>query len=245
MAMTPYPAGDNTKENPSILVSNDRETWMEPAGINNPISPYPAEGYQADTCLIFEDGVLYCFYHHQINPNVAVEYRTSSNGIEWSEPTTAVTDINYSLLSQSIIKRNGIFEMYYINSDYHPHRLERRTAEMLDGAWSAAEVLNLDPPIPLDNLWHIDVVEDAGLLWMLVNTEAQSRLFLAVSGDGGVNWSIGLTPVIPNPPENAWDALLYRGSVIKTDTGFDCWYSARVGEPPVWRVGFTTIVIPD
>ncbi len=37
--MTPYPNGNDTYENPSILAGNDGTSWAVPAGLINPIDP--------------------------------------------------------------------------------------------------------------------------------------------------------------------------------------------------------------
>ena len=63
MAMTPYPNAQNAYENPSIVVSDDGETWIEPPGISNPIVPYPGAGYyNSDPCLVKAGNLLYLFY---------------------------------------------------------------------------------------------------------------------------------------------------------------------------------------
>ena len=41
MAFTPYPNGDQAKENPHILASNNMLTWVEPNGYKNPLEPQP------------------------------------------------------------------------------------------------------------------------------------------------------------------------------------------------------------
>ena len=41
MAMTPYPYNNDGLEDPSILVSNDAQTWIVPEGLTNPLTPAP------------------------------------------------------------------------------------------------------------------------------------------------------------------------------------------------------------
>lgn len=37
MSFSPYPKGDDSKENPHILASNDLLEWVEPEGFKNPL----------------------------------------------------------------------------------------------------------------------------------------------------------------------------------------------------------------
>ena len=55
LAITPYPKGNDDYENPSIYASNDGISWVVPAGLTNPIEPFPGgiNNYNADPFFIF------------------------------------------------------------------------------------------------------------------------------------------------------------------------------------------------
>lgn len=65
MAMTPYPSGNDDYENPSLLASNDGETWVVPTGITNPLEPMPAGSHNCDPCLVWDgdNEILYMYYN--------------------------------------------------------------------------------------------------------------------------------------------------------------------------------------
>ena len=53
MAMTPYPYNNDGLEDPSILVSNDAQTWIVPEGLTNPLTPAPKPGHNCDVELVY------------------------------------------------------------------------------------------------------------------------------------------------------------------------------------------------
>src|SRR4051812_43260793 len=53
LAITPYPAGDGSKENPSIFGGDDIDVWRAPAGLTNPVVR-PAGGYLSDPDIVYE-----------------------------------------------------------------------------------------------------------------------------------------------------------------------------------------------
>jgi len=58
IAYTPYPKGDQCKENPVINASNDLIHWVSPLGISNPLDVpiiSNAYSYNSDTHLLFNE----------------------------------------------------------------------------------------------------------------------------------------------------------------------------------------------
>src|SRR5690606_27447760 len=55
MGYTPYTKGNVAQENPCLAVSNDGVTWSTPAGVTNPVQPYPGlqTHYNNDTHLVY------------------------------------------------------------------------------------------------------------------------------------------------------------------------------------------------
>jgi len=87
MAITPYTNFDSQYENPSILVSNDGENWIEPAGVVNPIFGPPTTGFYADPRLVYvnttEEIWLYWVWNNL--PSVTLLSK-SSDGVNWTTP---------------------------------------------------------------------------------------------------------------------------------------------------------------
>jgi hypothetical protein len=85
MAFTPYPDFDSSKENPSIVASNDGVNWEVPQGVTNPLVPAPDTGYYADPALLWDGTKLYLYWMHSIGSHYRI---TSTNGITWTEKET-------------------------------------------------------------------------------------------------------------------------------------------------------------
>jgi hypothetical protein len=55
MAITPYADSNEDLENPSIVVSNDGNTWQVPEGLTNPIIPHPGgQEFNSDPTLFYD-----------------------------------------------------------------------------------------------------------------------------------------------------------------------------------------------
>lgn len=108
MAFTPYPDLDNTKENPSIVASNDGYSWEVPTGITNPIFPAPTTGFYADTTLLWDGTKLHLFWMHAGDGATKYYHSESSDGITWSEKVLVETS-TFSL-------KDG---MYYANNTFY------------------------------------------------------------------------------------------------------------------------------
>src|SRR5215472_11304848 len=63
LVVGPYPNSDASKENPSILVSNDGLFWEVPPGLTNPIDR-PISGHLADSELFYDSSSdqLWAYY---------------------------------------------------------------------------------------------------------------------------------------------------------------------------------------
>lgn len=116
---TPYPFED--RENPSIVVSNDGETWIEPPGISNPIDLLnTGDPYNSDPCIVYveNEDLLYVFYRttYGATNTQEVNYRTSADGITWSAKTTLQTGPFGEAGSFSIVNKNGQWFMWYVDT---------------------------------------------------------------------------------------------------------------------------------
>jgi hypothetical protein len=249
MAMTPYPAADMTKENPSILVSSDGNTWAAPDGLTNPVIAYPGAGkHNADAELIFgQDGNLWLYYMERTiatNSNT-IKVVSSADGVTWGEPADLFSGT--LLASPAVIWDGSQYVMWYVDASSSPYKLYRRTCATPSGTWSEAGQCTITTPIGYD-VWHINIELSGSIYYMMLTAcragtnGTESRLYMATSTNGTV-WAIDRT----DPPllsiSSGWDSTnIYRAATKKTVTGFDLWYSAA-NVSNVWRIGRTTIML--
>ena len=84
MGVSPYPAGNNQRENPSLLSSADGATWVEPTGLTNPIEVTPVGAdYNADPHIFYKDGRLHLFWTQTSGANFLWRHASSTNGVDW------------------------------------------------------------------------------------------------------------------------------------------------------------------
>jgi hypothetical protein len=242
MAFTPYPFGNNRRENPSIVVSNDGTVWLVPPGLTNPLVPAPACDHNSDPDLVYhpETDELYLYYTEQqrspycgaLNDN-HLRLLKSRDGVHWSRPQTVISwDLgkNPLYLSPGVVYRGGSFELWIAGAGGVVH------ATSSDGVnWSALEPVHINA-----TPWHLDVhyIEGRSPYWMLFvdSPLAGSKLKLATSKDG-LNWEVYPEPLLV--PGLGWDdERIYRATFLYGDDGrFRVWYSARsrLGQ---WHVGY-------
>lgn len=90
MCMTPFPYGNDDYENPSILASNDRRSWVVPAGMTNPLVPAPTPpAYNRDGELLY-DGISLHLYWTDSTGGV-FRKTLSNNSSTWSAATNIVS----------------------------------------------------------------------------------------------------------------------------------------------------------
>lgn len=240
MAFTPYPNTNDDYENPSVVASNDKETWVVPDGLTNPIVPFPGgELFNNDCDMVLVGSTMYLFYQEASNlvSDTEIYYKTSSDGITWSAATHIDVGAAFpeSFKSPAFIKTNDGWEMFFANS-----RLYKTTAATLGGTWSApVEVLN-----HIGILSHADVILSGGVYYaILMNTDY--TLQFAASFNGGTVWHYRTAEIITKGSAGQWDDQgFYRATIQRTATGFDMWYTG-IGSVSSWQFGYTPITYSD
>lgn len=248
MAVTPYPKGDATKENPHLLVSNNLVEWHEPISGINPLDEVTHERkediskqYNSDTHLIFnqEENRLEMFWRYvdDVNKLVHIYRIDSTDGINWSEKQSvhSAPRKTSDWVSPAFIKDETGYKVWYIAGGY---RLKYRESQ--DGFnWTEEEDLpvNYDTNSPKDmRHWHIDVQKIDNRYEMIAvgfkqvsKQTLESRhtmsLYHSYSNDGK-NWET-LKPIIhPSKKKDAWDGKgLYRSCFIKENNKYYVFYS--------------------
>ena len=259
MAMTPYPLYDEDKEDPSILVSNDRTTWVVPPTLTNPIvTTSTAPTYHADANLILGyDNKLYCYYRKVPGGTVTnsdIMETNSSDGVTWSTPTTVITTTSFNLVSPCVIKENGTYYMYLVDATTMSTRtLEKISSTSPDSGWSFASpttcTINNEPSGK--KIWHFEIrkYHEEYHMFIAVSNTADTlgnELYFATSQDGE-EFDVGDNPLIEPGVSGNWDDYMpYKGSgVLLNDYTYAFWYSGFDGAPSTGSsgTGYTEIVL--
>ena len=273
MAMTPYTGTSSAVENPSILVSQDGETWEVPAGLTNPIVPRPTppggvNGYNSDVELVWADGVLYCVYRSTVD-NLGIDtirVISSSDGVTWGGDTLLLTSPAGSgaRVSPTVVHDpvSGVWSMWLvtnISGAATNNEIHLLTAPAITGPWTDKGVCAGLTARANHEPWHIHVHEDAGELTMFYTqapngTASPGLLWRAVSPAGdGLAWSRDAYPTLSGNNANAggavtkWDAATYRAcsipAIINGARGYRLWYSALGAGTSVWGTGACDVAL--
>lgn len=240
MAMTPYPNSDANYERLSILASADGDTWVVPTGVTNPV----VNAKHTDPDIYLEGGTMYMFYRDGTGgvDNGSIFVVSSVDGWETHTDPVMVVDCGPNdALSPAVIQVDGVYEMYSVNISGAHYTVERRTASSLTGTWSAASAVITDLIVGTYEHWHLDVIYTDSMRVAAICADGGNGIILAQSGDGEI-WDMAPARLLASVG-GAWDAVLYRPTIIRTATGFDMWYSAwNFGTPNIWHIGRTAII---
>lgn len=243
MAFTPYPTLDNTKENPSIIASNDLYTWIVPNGVTNPIFAAPVSGFYADTTLTWDGIKLHLFWIHVDGALTKTYYSYSTNGITWAEKT----EVGNAYLSI----RGGMCYFNGMLRAYGPVATsEQDWVDVLSTTWSPTGTINFYPSRPaISNLRrvcanHGSVYCDGAIFHFLTSVSIYSgtsaSLYYGFSLDG---YRILYDPQpIMIPELDSWYAkTLYTSCIVPGEnnlhyifiSGLDNDNTASIGVLPV------------
>ncbi len=243
MCCTTY--ASETQEDPCILVSNDRLTWVPPPGLTNPLST----GTNKDNDMLLVGDTMYLFWQQNISSQITTRLRTSTDGVTWTPAQTVISTPvggNDIRLSPAIVYDVGTatWWMYTVDGTLS---LDYRTASSPTGPWSAPSLIGYTVPSDgagVHTPWHVDAFDFGGLHYLLINEDDQTgrNLRLAVSSDR-VNFTPTAQPLMRTPP-GGWDGnSLYRATCTIRPAGdlIYLWYSANDGA--LWRVGYTEVPV--
>ena len=262
MAHTPYPASNDTHEDPNICASHDGVKWVVPSGLVNPLDNAPGyPKYNSDTDLVFAMGKLWCFWRYQdtgagaTSQNIFV--RTSTDGVTWT-PKQLVQQSNNTIKqynSPTFVFENGRWTMWAVDIAVSPYRMVRCVSNgdsPLLGKWGPETVCSV-PAVSGRDLWHVEIKRVGqklvGILSDCVAGQngALGDLYLIDSVDG-LTWRRGGSQLIPRTLAGQHTAL-YRSSFVPGYSegrfGLHVWYPGWIpGATPVWSI-FKTFVSED
>ena len=252
LALTPYPYGDQSFENPSLYASADAATWIAEPGIANPIArSSPETGYLSDPALVYvpERRELWMYYRRVKLVNDVLLVR-SGDGVHWSEPTPVASAPNHLLISPTVVHRSaGEWAMWSVaaNDGCISVRttVERRTSR--NGfAWSPPRQVDLPVPAGL-MAWHIHVmwVPTEGRYWALYNAKegtncATRALYLATSEDG-LSWTSYPAPLLSAGDLPVFSTIVYRSCMVYDAARDRVWFWLSGAGPDAlgqlsWRI---------
>lgn len=233
MAVSPYPAGDDSQENPCIFASNDLENWETPKGLVNPLSPTPENYekgiiYNSDPDLIYNSDTnqLECWWRYVDDKSgIMIIYRKiSSDGIHWSQDEivslTGRKTVDY--VSFSVLYEDHMYKMWSVGSGYKVQYTQSKDAKH----WDALRTMSIPFRDSQLRLWHMDMIHtDVGyeMIFVAFNkqtdpTREHMSLYYANTSD---NRSISEPVLILQPSSgNTWDNDgLYKSTFFKDSNG--------------------------
>lgn len=238
IAYTPYPHGDETKENPFINASNDLIHWKSPKELKNPLDiPLISniDHYNSDTHLLYNNNtneltIVWRYVNLQDN-QVSIYFKKSKDGINWSEKEIFIKSNNRTeqdYVSPCINYENGIYRMWYV------HRKKIFYLEKNGEKITEPKLLNIN----YDNnyyTWHIDIIynEEKKLYELItcayidINDRSAMPLFYLSSRDN-IIWSKPIIILKPAINTLKFDSQgLYRSSLLYENGTYYLFYSAH------------------
>jgi hypothetical protein len=263
MAYTPLPLTDRSEfayENPCIVCSNDKVTWVEP--ITNPLQDtpnYPGEGTNwSDPNLFFDGDTLMCAWRLE---NGDIYYKSSSNGTTWGALTKVYDSPSYlthECTAPSFTKVGSEYRLWYMSRHYDGSAEEtgtyaalyyRTASSFALGAWSDPVLCtqlssSTGTPCPFTNtevphLWHAEVRWNPRGFYESFAGFHKKNLAYGRSRTGDVwDWY----PLILQGT-SGWDKSIYKASgIANADGSYDVFYNG-IDADSVYMTGMTTMTI--
>lgn len=255
MVMTPLPGRSDQFEDPSILVSHDGLTWDVPPGLTNPLVPSPggSNDHNSDPCMLYLNGKLHLWYREtmkSVTPREQrIKYMTSTNGISWTTPQTAILDDSGNpegLMAPTVIHKNGQFMMWYMDGKATDSLTKRTSTNGLN--WSNPVKCSTTGMPSGRVYWHAQVNPNPdGRLDMIFASYpidgSTGWLHYGYSFDDGKTWTTGPPFVdILYPHETQ---RFYRGCIRHVDENpniYEIWYSSLGGASNAYRVSYMNAI---
>ena len=219
LAITPYPYGNPSLENPSLFEADRRDQWTVSDGVTNPIVR-PGAGYLSDPDLVFvpELGELRLYYRQVTTDNIVLLSR-SRDGSRWSAPVEVARAASHEIVSPSVVRRApDDWWMFAVNSGPAGCTASRTTVAVrrsTDGErWGPPQPVALEQPDLWP--WHIDVqwIPSRQVFWAVYNAKTGTTcttpaVYLAESTDG-LTWVPLARPVLVKGAIPAFEDVVYR-----------------------------------
>jgi hypothetical protein len=251
LAITPYPGGDQSKENPSLLASTNRMHWRPIEGAPNPIV-WTGLGYLSDPDIVFEPEARELWmYYRQVDGRNVIRLVRSGDGKHWSDPVEVTSGRNHTVVSPSVVRRDAHdWWMWAVNAGPRGCGSDSTDVEVRHSSngldWTAPSPTSFPSPSDGFTPWHIEVqwIPSREEYWAVYNAKVAGNcgtkaLFLSTSPDG-VNWTARPNPLLVAGEIHELDAIVYRSTFSYNPTSdvITFWYSGASYESSgklVWR----------
>lgn len=238
LCFTPYPNGDDSKENPHIVVSNDMVNFKEVEGFKNPLEEKPKDYLRSDTYfsdpnLVYNSDTkeLECWWRYSSNSkDKAMIYRkTTKDGINWSEKQIVLASkkSNRDYISPAVVYEDGTYKMWYVSNPYTIYYQESK--DLIN--WTETQKIDVNYEHKDLRAWHLDVVHTKGIYKMVVSAFLKGKnrltmnLYYAESLDNK-KWTVAKKVLSPSKGKR-WDNRgIYRSCLFEVDNQTYICYSA-------------------
>lgn len=240
MTYTPYPYGEDSKENPCIVYSDDMINWKKPNGVRNPLDKGNAKNYMSDPHLVYNDDtkLLEIWYRQALTSlKTEVIYRkTSPDGVNWSKREEMYrftgTEDGYAgfshILSPCIIYENHMYKIWAGSGNPKGYLKYYETPDGFD--WNLKATTNLEG-------WHYDIIKTDIGYECFISDEVTGKTVSYSKSSDGIDWD-DKKVIIESPNKNSWDSdKLYRTTAIKIDKKYYLFYTGVRNS--VWGIGLT------
>jgi len=208
-AYTPMTNNQSMYENPCIVASSDGDNYVTPAGLTNPIFPYPGgTAFNSDTHLILSPDrksliLLYRTFAEGSPARHRLKISTSTDGITWSPPTEIWSELqsaNLDLASPSLWW-DQITSKWYIIGHNFPNssssQVRRISSNNLLSGWETSSTVVTFPTPSGRYWWHSHFVRLSGgkIIGLVQDTAvhaAPGDLYFAESLNNGLTWKSSL-----------------------------------------------------
>ncbi|MBN1967934.1 MAG: hypothetical protein JXR48_17960 [Candidatus Delongbacteria bacterium] len=218
LAFTPFPYSQDEYENPSLLQSNDGRNFYEIPNCPAPIVNTPGgDGYNNDPDVYYDknDSTMNIIYQETfIGIHQKIINLKSKDLKNWTCEDLIVEKFdNKSTFSVSpAIVLDSLYHMFYV--DIYARKIKIiNVANLSNCSFDQSIDLNID----IKNLtpWHIDVIEDDDVYYMLISGYPDNfnyqNLYIAKSTDLN-NWSFRSKPLISQSEFIENTRSLYRST---------------------------------
>ena len=248
LAITPYPFGNASYENPSFFEAGRRDLWELGAGVPNPVV-LPDVGYLSDPDLVYVPDLdeLWLYYRQVTADNIVLAVR-SRDGRTWTPPMEVTRAPNHRIVSPSVVRRAaGDWWMFAVNAGASGCGAATTTVEVrrsADGViWGDPVTADLTQPGFWP--WHIDVqwIPSRSEFWAVYNAKTEGgcttpAVFIARSGDG-LAWKVVPQVVLAKGAIPTLQDIVYR-TTFEFEPLTDAitfWYSGARYESGRYRWG--------
>ncbi len=262
LAITPYPGGDATYENPSVYQSRNGHAWRAPAGLANPVEQPNGSGYFSDPDVSVDTATntLWLYYRQVYVSSNIIWLTRSADGTHWSAPVQVLNVPSHGAVSPTVVRGapKAPWIMWVVNAGPNGCQATSSTVERrvsLDGVnWDAPGTTDLAEPGRV--IWHIDVewVAPRNEFWAIYNSYASGlscstdALHFARSADG-MHWQTYPAPIVTAGVIPEFHDIVYRSTFLPSAAGdtIRIWASGArmVQNSYIWSAAHATFRVDD